>query len=142
MKYAGDVTCKQCYSSLQNNDKAQLIDVRTMAEWMFVGVPDLNGVNKQTHTIEWQKFPTMQVNTEFVSGAEEAVTKAGSDMESEIYCLCRSGVRSIAAAQALTDAGFSKVYNVLDGFEGNHNEEGKRGLRAGWKFNELPWVQK
>jgi len=65
-----------------------------------------------------------------------------ADKDAEIYCLCRSGVRSISAAQALTASGFTKAFNVLDGFEGDHNQEGKRGTVAGWKFDQLPWAQR
>ena len=142
MTYAGDVTCKECFSSLQENKHSQLIDVRTMPEWIFVGVPDLDELGKQVHMVEWQQFPSMQVNAEFVNAVEKNLAETGADKDAEIYCLCRSGVRSIAAAQALTAAGFSKAHNVLAGFEGDHNQERKRGMIAGWKFDELPWKQK
>jgi len=141
MSYAGDVSCKECFSALQQNEHAQLVDVRTVPEWTFVGVPDLQQIGKQVHTIEWQQFPTMQINTEFTNLVEMNVESAGADKDAEIYCLCRSGVRSIAAAQALTAAGF-KAFNVLAGFEGDHNHEGKRGMVAGWKFDQLPWIQR
>lgn len=142
MSYAGDVSCKECFSALQQNQHAQLIDVRTMPEWIFVGVPDLHEIGKQVHTIEWQQFPHMQVNTEFTHKVETVIEDIGADKDAEIYCLCRSGVRSIAAAQALTAAGFTKAYNVLAGFEGDHNHEGRRGTVAGWKFDQLPWAQR
>lgn len=142
MTYAGDVTCRECFSSLQENKHSQLIDVRTMPEWIFVGVPDLGELGKQVHMVEWQQFPSMQVNAEFVNAVEKNLAETGADKDAEIYCLCRSGVRSIAAAQALTAAGFSKAHNVLAGFEGDHNQERKRGMIAGWKFDELPWKQK
>lgn len=138
MSYAGDVSCKECFSALQQNPASHLIDVRTVPEWIFVGVPNLSEIGKQVHTVEWQKFPSMQVNTEFVSAVEEL----GAKHDDEIYCLCRSGVRSISAAQALTAAGFAKAFNVLDGFEGDHNHEGKRALLSGWKFDDLPWAQR
>jgi len=141
MSYAGDVSCEECFETLAANNSAQLIDVRTMPEWMFVGVPDLGSLGKQVHTIEWQQFPTMQVNADFVSAVEQAISENGTDRNAPIFCLCRSGVRSIAAAQALTAAGFVNAYNVLEGFEGNHNEEGRRGAVGGWKFHGLPWSQ-
>lgn len=142
MTYAGDVTCKECFQALQESPSAQLIDVRTMPEWMFVGFPDLQGIGKRLHTIEWQQFPSMGVNTAFVQAVEEAFAQAGLDKTSEVYCLCRSGVRSIAAAQALTQAGFEKAYNVLEGFEGGHDHSGHRGNTGGWKHDQLPWIQK
>ncbi len=138
MSYAGDVSCKECLSALQQKQTSQLIDVRTMPEWMFVGIPDLSELGKQAHTVDWQQFPSMQINAEFV----KAVEAIGGDKDAEIYCLCRSGVRSIAAAQALTAAGFTKAFNVLSGFEGGHNNEGKRGTVSGWKFDGLPWMQR
>ena len=141
MSYAGDVSCKECFTALQQNQHSQLIDVRTTPEWIFVGVPNLSEIGKQVHTVEWQKFPSMQVNQDLVSVVENIVETVGADKNAEIYCLCRSGVRSIAAAQALTSAGFTKAYNVLAGFEGGHNHEGRRGTVAGWKFDELPWSQ-
>ena len=142
MSYAGDVSCKDCYSALQQNETAQLIDVRTMPEWMFVGFPVLNDIGKKVHTVDWQQFPSMQVNTGFVEAVENVIETTGANKNSEIYCLCRSGVRSIAAAQALTAAGFTKAYNVLGGFEGDPNDEGKRGTVSGWKFDGLPWMQR
>lgn len=142
MSYAGDVSCKDCFSALQHNSDAQLIDVRTMPEWMFVGFPNLNEIGKQVHTIDWQQFPSMQINTGFVEAVESVIEASGAKKDAEIYCLCRSGVRSIAAAEALTAAGFTKAFNVLGGFEGDHNEEGKRGMTTGWKFDGLPWMQR
>lgn len=142
MSYAGDVSCKECFSALQQNQHAQLVDVRSVPEWIFVGVPNLQEIGKQVHTIEWQQFPNMQVNTEFVEKVTMGIESTGADKDAEIYCLCRSGVRSISAAQALTASGFTKAFNVLDGFEGDHNQEGKRGTVAGWKFDQLPWAQR
>ena len=142
MTYAGDVSCKECFSALQQNEHAQLVDVRTMPEWIFVGVPDLQEIGKKVHTVEWQQFPTMQINAEFVEKVEVNIKGAGADKNDEIYCLCRSGVRSISAAQALTAAGYKKAFNVTSGFEGDHNHEGKRGAVAGWKFDQLPWRQR
>jgi len=142
MSYAGDISCEDTFLRLKENSKAQLIDVRTLPEWTFVGVPDLSNLSKQAHTIDWQQFPTMQVNQEFISAVESALAGAGGGKDDEVYCLCRSGVRSIAAAEALTAAGFTKAFNVLAGFEGDRNEEGKRGMIAGWKHDGLPWMQK
>lgn len=141
MSYAGDVTCKECFSALQEDSTAQLIDVRTGPEWTFVGCPNLASIGKKVHTIEWQRFPTMQINTEFADVVDAALAHVGADKDSKIYCLCRSGVRSISAAEALTRAGFLKAYNVVGGFEGGHNHEGKRGMTSGWKFDGLPWGQ-
>lgn len=141
MSYAGDVSCEACFEALKASPSSQLIDVRTMPEWMFVGIPDLQSIGKRVHTIEWQQFPTMQVNSAFIDAVDGVMQDLGAGHDDEVYCLCRSGVRSIAAAQALTAAGYSKAYNVLEGFEGHHNQEGQRGGMGGWKFSGLPWAQ-
>lgn len=134
--YAGDVSPIQTWDMLQADDTAVLIDVRSAAEWSFVGVPDLTRVGKQALFIEWQSFPSMQLNTDFVA---QVTTKVGQD--SAVLCLCRSGARSAAAAAALTATGFSKAYNIAYGFEGDMNNEGHRGTTNGWKADALPWRQ-
>ena len=141
MSYAGDVSCEECWKALHETEGAQLVDVRTSAEWSFVGLPDLGSVGKRVITIEWQKFPGMDVNTDFVEVAQQAIEAAGGDKDAPIFCLCRSGARSISAAVALTNAGFSKAYNVLGGFEGDKNQQGHRGKVSGWKHDGLPWQQ-
>ncbi|MEM9279219.1 MAG: rhodanese-like domain-containing protein, partial [Pseudomonadota bacterium] len=141
LSYAGDITCMDCWNALEEHPDAQLIDVRTSAEWIFVGFPVLDRIGKATLMVEWQQYPAMQVNSDFVSAAVEALDAAGADKNARIYTLCRSGVRSISAAQALTQAGYGSVYNVLGGFEGNPNETGHRGTVSGWKHDGLPWKQ-
>ncbi len=135
--YAGDVTAREAWDSLARDPKAGLIDVRTRPEWSFIGLPVLASLDKQTLCICWQDYPVMQVNEDF---AQEAAA-AGLAPEDPVYLLCRSGVRSIAAAQALTAAGYGACYNVLDGFEGPHDEHGHRGRVAGWQAAGLPWRQ-
>ncbi len=142
MSYAGDVSCADCFADLQQDSASLLIDVRTMPEWNFVGVPNLNEIGKQAHMVEWQEYPSMQINSNFVKTVKDILEGMGADRQANLYCLCRSGVRSIAAAQALTEAGFASAYNVLAGFEGNPNHEGKRGTVSGWKFDGLPWMQR
>ena len=141
MPYAGDITCMDCWSELKESPDAQLVDVRTAAEWAFVGVPDLSSIGKQVLLAEWQQFPTMQVASDFLDRATEQLKMAGSDPASKVFTLCRSGARSISAAEALTDAGYTNAYNVLDGFEGGPDGKGHRGLVSGWKFDSLPWRQ-
>lgn len=126
------------WEALQSNAQAQMVDVRTDAEWAYVGMPDLSAAGKQPVLIPWQLFPRMGVNELFVAQAKEA----GLTPEHHIYFLCRSGVRSLAAAQAMAAAGFPHVYNILDGFEGPHDPEGHRGQMAGWKADGLPWRQR
>jgi rhodanese-related sulfurtransferase len=128
----------QVWQALKEEPQAQLVDVRTDAEWTYVGLTDLSGVAKQPVLIPWQIFPKMEVNTGFI----DQLKQAGFTPEHHIYFMCRSGVRSLAAAQAAQAAGFANVYNVADGFEGNPDGEGHRGRIAGWKAAGLPWRQR
>ena len=136
-EYAGDVLPAEVYAALQKDSRSVLIDVRTVPEWQFVGVPDLKPVGKDTYFIEWQSYPTMQVNAEFA----DLVKSKGVDADQTVYLICRSGVRSKAAAKALTASGFRTCYNVAQGFEGDADENGHRGRVGGWKFAGLPWRQ-
>ena len=128
----------EAWDALQANTQAQLVDVRTDAEWAYVGFPDLTAAGKRPVMISWQVFPAMQVDPGFV----EALRKAGFTPEHHIYFLCRSGVRSLHAAQAAISAGFPHAYNIADGFEGPPDEDGHRGTVAGWKVEGLPWTQR
>jgi len=126
------------WEALKGQAEAQLVDVRTDVEWNFVGVPDLVAAGKQAVLIPWQVYPSMQRN----AGFEEQLAKAGFMPEHHIYFICRSGVRSLAAAEAARAAGFPNVYNVADGFEGPVDPDGHRGVAAGWKAEGLPWRQR
>ncbi|GAC1348435.1 MAG: rhodanese-like domain-containing protein [Acetobacteraceae bacterium] len=123
---------------MQADRQARLVDVRTTAEWSFVGLPDLEAAGQEPVLIPWQFFPTMQVNDEFV----DHLRKAGLTPEHKIYFLCRSGVRSQAAAEAAMAAGFAHAYNIEGGFEGPPDADGHRGKVAGWKAEGLPWRQR
>jgi rhodanese-related sulfurtransferase len=133
-----NVPPRKAWEALQSEAQAQLVDVRTDAEWNFVGVPDLASAGKETALIPWQVYPAMQVNGAFV----EHLRQAGLTPDNHVYFLCRSGARSMAAAQAAQAAGFAHVYNVADGFEGPPDAEGHRGTVAGWKADALPWRQR
>ena len=128
----------KAWEVLQSDPHAQLVDVRTDVEWAYVGLPDLASIGKQAVLIPWQVFPSMQVNAGFV----DDLKKTGFTAEHRLYFLCRSGVRSLAAAQAMQQAGFPHVYNVADGFEGPVDPDGHRGSAAGWKAEGLPWRQR
>jgi rhodanese-related sulfurtransferase len=134
--YAGDVTPQDAYAVLAAEQDAVLVDVRTTAEWAYVGLPDLTGVGKDVVLVEWVRFPDGAPNERFL----DEVRGAGVEPGTPVYFLCRSGVRSVGAARAATAAGLGPAYNVLDGFEGPHDEHGHRGL-AGWKHEGLPWRQ-
>lgn len=132
-----ELSPRQVWEALMSNPDAALCDVRTSAEWSFVGVPDLSQTGKQPVLIQWQVFPSMQPNPKFI----EAMTQANLNPGCHVYFLCRSGGRSMSAAQAAHAAGFKHVYNVKDGFEGPLDARAHRGGIAGWKHEGLPWKQ-
>lgn len=136
MGYAGDVSPPDAYVELQADPMAVLVDVRTSAEWSYVGLPDLTQVGKRVIFLEWQLFPDGTLNGSFVEQLRESGVVEGAP----IYFLCRSGVRSTAAAKAATAAGLGPAYNVADGFEGQLGLDGHRDV-TGWKASGLPWRQ-
>ena len=131
------VSPKQAWDALLTDPEAQLVDVRTDAEWQYVGLPDLRPAGKQVVLVSWQYFPTGNVNAGFVDELRDAGLKPGH----RLLFLCRSGVRSMAAAQAAEAAGFSMCLNVAEGFEGHPDAHGHRGAVSGWKADGLPWRQ-
>ena len=134
--YAENVSPSKAYAELQADPLAVLVDVRTSAEWSYVGLPDLTQAGKRVIALEWQHFPDGTPNTSFV----EQLREAGADEGTPIYFLCRSGVRSVAAAKAATAAGLGPAYNISDGFEGRLDSDGHRAV-SGWKADGLPWRQ-
>jgi rhodanese-related sulfurtransferase len=139
--YAGDLDVQEAWALLGSDPKAQLVDVRTMAEWNFVGLPDISALSRRVHCIEWQSFPTMAMNPAFAAEAEATVKAAGAAKDTPILFLCRSGARSRAAAMALAARGFTQAFNVAGGFEGDPDGERHRGRVNGWKAAGLPWRQ-
>ena len=135
--YAGDVSLGDAWALLESDGDSVLVDVRTDAEWNYVGVPDLNGVGKKTVCISWLNFPGNTPNESFV----DQVQAAGIEPDQTVLLLCRSGQRSISAAVALTAKGYGKAFNVLEGFEGDKDANGQRGVLGGWKARALPWNQ-
>jgi rhodanese-related sulfurtransferase len=139
--YHGDATPEEAWETLSRESGAALVDVRTAAEWTYVGLPDLSGTKSPLLRVEWQTYPSNEVNPAFVATVDEALRRAGSPPDAPVFFLCRSGVRSAAAAAAMTAAGYSRCYNVAGGFEGRPDESGHRGSVEGWKAAQLPWVQ-
>ncbi|MBU6444066.1 MAG: rhodanese-like domain-containing protein [Alphaproteobacteria bacterium] len=139
--YAGDITCTEAWELLKADTGAQVVDVRTVAEWSYVGLPDLTALGRRVLTVEWHGFGTRTVNPDFVPQVHEALDAVGAGPETAVVFLCRSGVRSRLAATAMTQAGFKRAYNVADGFEGDLDNEYHRGRRNGWKAAGLPWRQ-
>lgn len=127
--YAGSVLPEEAWK-LFVGGQAHLIDVRTAEERKFVGhVPN-------TLHIAWQTGPALIKNPRFVRELENKLPK-----DAAILFLCRSGKRSAAAAIAATNAGFTRVFNVREGFEGDLDERQQRGAVSGWRQRGLPWVQ-
>jgi len=133
----------ESWTKLTEDPNAILVDVRTRAEWSFVGVPDISALNKNTILLEWKSFPNMETNENFENGLLEAL---GDTEPSEILFLCRSGQRSMAAAQIMQvlfqaqDRNI-KCVNVAEGFEGDLDSGAHRGNVNGWKARGLAWRQ-
>ena len=126
--YAGDVTPEQAAQWMKSGD-AVLVDVRSDAEREWVGyIPGAVG-------LAWKQWPGMAFNPAFDEGLRTAVPSG-----KKAVLLCRSGVRSIAAAKRATELGI-EAYNILEGFEGDADEQGHRGHKGGWRLRGLPWKQ-
>lgn len=134
-QYKGDITPEEAWKMLSEQNNTILVDVRTKAEWNYVGVPDLSDTSKDNILIEWVNFPDGAPNPHFL----EELNGAVSDKNTPIFFLCRTGVRSIGAAIAATNAGFINSYNILEGFEGGPDKDGHRGRTSGWQGLNLPW---
>jgi rhodanese-related sulfurtransferase len=139
--YAGDVSGQDTWDALRKDIKAQLVDVRTEAEWNFVGVPDLSELGRSALLCEWQHYPGSVQNPVFLQQLAALLDEAGYAKGAPLYFICRSGARSRAAAMAATAAGYGPCFNLRDGFEGALDTERHRGHAAGWKAEGLPWVQ-
>jgi rhodanese-related sulfurtransferase len=129
LSYAGGVPPQLAWELVQAG-KAVLVDVRTPEERKFVG-----HVPGSQHVI-WASGTAMTRNPRFVRELEAKVSK-----EDTVLLLCRSGKRSDLAAEAAAKVGFARVYNVLEGFEGEIDEHQQRGGLGGWRSHNLPWVQ-
>ena len=128
LPYAGAVMPAEAWE-LVKALQATLLDVRTIAERQFVGAPP------ESISIEWRMWPGMEINPDF---AREAVAQIPTDRP--VVLLCRSGVRSVAAAKRATELGL-EAYNILEGFEGDPDGQAHRGRKGGWRFHGLPWRQ-
>lgn len=135
------VDVETAWKGLTSSPRSQLIDVRTRAEWTYVGIPDLGPVGKRAVLVEWQAFPDQTVDPRFVERLAGELKALGVQMEDDLFFICRSGTRSLAAAKAMAEAGFRKCHNVASGFEGPLDDERHRGSVDGWKAAGLPWQQ-
>ncbi|KAB2844424.1 MAG: rhodanese-like domain-containing protein [Burkholderiales bacterium] len=131
LPYFGALTPREAAALLQESPDARMIDVRTNAEWDWVGhIPGIP-------LIEWQAYPDMHLNERFIAEVQSAVP----DRQAPLLFVCRSGARSDLAARAATAAGYECCFNVLEGFEGNRDEHGHRSTLGGWRAAGLPWEQ-
>jgi rhodanese-related sulfurtransferase len=140
-KPVDDVPVRATWDRLSASPNAILIDVRTRAEWSYVGLADLSALGKQPVLVEWLSFPENRVNPDFLDQLSQQLEALGADQGAELFFICRSGVRSRNAAVAAAAAGYEHCHNVADGFEGALDGDRHRGLRSGWKAEGLPWVQ-
>jgi rhodanese-related sulfurtransferase len=131
LPYAGALLPLEAHALMQQLPGAKLVDVRTQAEWDYVGhVPE-------SALIEWNTYPSGQRNHEFLEQLQARVAKT----DAPVMFLCRSGARSHHAASAATQAGYPNSYNVLEGFEGDKDPHGHRNTIGGWRAAGLQWVQ-
>ena len=137
MSYAGDVSVEDAWARLRDDSAALMIDVRTRAEWSYVGLPNLAQTGKKLALVEWQHFPGGEANPSFV----DDVKALGASPDAPLFFICRSGARSRAEAIALTATGYTQCFNVTGGFEGDQDENGHRSTVGGWKAAGLPWEQ-
>lgn len=137
--YAGDISPLEAWKLLSDNPDAVLVDVRTDAEWRFVGVPDLSSLGREVLFLEWNSSDG-RPNANFADQLREQVAPAETDAQRPVLFLCRSGNRSIGAAEVATELGITPAYNILDGFEGQLDANGHRG-ETGWRAIGLPWKQ-
>lgn len=130
LPYAGALLPNEAYELLKSAPGAKLVDVRTRAELDWVGrVPG-------AIELEWQTYPGMSRNPNFLATLEQQV-----DKEALVMFLCRSAHRSHAAATIAAQAGYTGCYNILEGFEGDKNANKQRNTTGGWRRAGLPWEQ-
>ena len=136
-----DVGVAEVWERLRNDPTSVLIDVRTRAEWAFVGLPDLSQLGRQPVLVEWQTFPDNREDPRFEERLTTLLKEMGSTAEAHLFFICRSGSRSRRAAQTMMAAGYANCLNVADGFEGPLDGDHHRGGASGWKASGLPWAQ-
>ena len=125
------LTADAAHAFLQADSRGVLIDVRDPVEFSFVGHP-VGAAN-----VPWKFAPDMRPNPEFV----DQVSQIAADKATPLFLLCRSGQRSLAAANALAEAGYTDLINIEEGFEGPMDADKHRCTVAGWRFLGLPWEQ-
>lgn len=130
-------TPKDAFEMLKNQKNSFLVDVRTNEEFIFVGMVDASQFENRMLLNPWQNLPQMQQNPEF---ANNLITKIPYD--STLFFLCKTGGRSGQSAEFASNLGYQNCYNIINGFEGDLNNDGQRGKINGWKASNLPWGQR
>lgn len=130
LPYSGALTPDEAQTLLATLPAVKLVDVRTAAEWQFVGAPP------EAVKVEWKSWPAMSLNPHFLEQLKHQV-----DGEDVLLFMCRTGGRSHEAAALAASNGYAECYNVLEGFEGDRDDAGHRGRLNGWKGRGLPWSQ-
>ncbi len=136
-----DIDVGAAWKTLQSDPRSQLVDVRTRAEWTYVGIPDLGPVGKRTVLVEWQTFPDQAIDPRFAERLAGELKALGVSLGDDLFFICRSGSRSLAAGKAMAAMGYRACHNVACGFEGQLDDGRHRGANAGWKAAGLPWQQ-
>lgn len=141
--YAGDLAPREAWDLLARDPGAALVDVRSRPEWSFVGVADLSSLGKRPVLLAWQTWTPGPQGATMVphAGFADELAAARPDRDAPVIFLCRSGVRSRAAAIAMATRGYTRAYNLAGGFEGAHDAARHRGQVEGWKVAGLPWTQ-
>lgn len=140
----GGISCQEAWDKLSNEPTTTLVDVRTRAEWNFVGFADLSSIGKAPLFVEWQEFPSTQPTPDFPGRLREALSAANlpCDGTCNLLFMCRSGGRSGRAAEATAEAELGHCFNLIEGFEGGLNASGHRNSLEGWRVGGFPWRQK
>ncbi|MCY4052661.1 MAG: rhodanese-like domain-containing protein [Hyphomicrobiales bacterium] len=141
--YCGGISCREAWDKISSEPTASLVDVRTRAEWSFVGIADLSSLGKAPVLVEWLDFPDARPVANFPGRLRKALKDSNltHDGSESLLFLCRSGNRSDLAARASAEAGLGRCFNVVEGFEGGLDASGHRGSLEGWKVQGLPWRQ-
>ena len=139
--YGGDVSALDAWHDLEATPEATLIDVRTAAEWAFVGLPTLAAIGKMPLLVAWNEFPSGAQLPDFAGRLKAALAEADIGPDAPLYFLCRSGARSRNAAIVATAEGYRHAYNIEQGFEGALDADRHRATPGSWKAEGLSWAQ-
>ena len=134
LPYAGAILPAEAFELLQLDPSVRLVDVRTRAELDWVGRPAIDTV--QYSHIEWIQYPGSVPNAAFMQQLRDVATP-----DTPVLFLCRSAARSKLAAVLAQKEGFTKAFDLLEGFEGEIDAQQRRGGIGGWRFHGLPWEQ-